>query len=146
MPPSSRISFFFRERGAKTINGVPEIKLWLDRQFQVTPMDPHSESSRRAREEVEEICRMVISDTEAWKVKDKAVKDPAEALQYAIYGRYSAPFPSAVLQRVLKAAVELDKIALFKAALKACSEEVPVSLYRDLGVMLGRYKYELRDE
>lgn len=125
MPPKSRIPFFLQHR---SLSEVPEINLWIDRNIKAMAMNPNSDVSQKAREEVEEICMMVIADTRSWK-----------AGQVQEFGMPTEPYSAVIRERVFVAAIELNDYALCMEAFKVCSGILSVPRYHHLGVMMRRY-------
>jgi hypothetical protein len=137
VPRSHRIEFFLSPTGTKT-NGYayscsekasekPKVIVWLDR---LTEEFSSTSSNDTAREDLEQICKMVIRQTKAWK----AFPPPAQSWQ-----RKPAPFSDEILMRVVTTTVNIDNNAMFLDAYHLCSGKVFPSMFRSVGTALLRY-------
>lgn len=108
----------------------PKVIAWLDR---LTEALSHTPNDATTREDLEQICKMVIRQTKAWK----ALPSPAQSWQ-----RKPAPFSDEILTRIVTTAVNLDSKAMFVDAYHLCSGKVSLPMFRSVGTSLLRYNLE----
>lgn len=108
----------------------PKVIDWLDRLTEELSRTPNDAT---AREDLEQICKMVIRYTKAWK----ALPPPAQS-----WRRKPAPFSDEVIMRILITAVSLDNKAIFVDAYHLCSGKAFPSIFRPVGTALLRYNLE----
>lgn len=140
VPRSHRIEFFlspttnkngeYASWRLKETTENPKVIAWLDRQTEELSRTP---TDATAREDLEQICKMVIRQTKAWK----ASPPPAQS-----WRRKPAPFPDEVLMRIVETAVNLDDKAMFIDAYHLCSGKVFLAMFQPVGTALLRYNLE----
>jgi hypothetical protein len=140
VPRSHRIEFFLSPTATKKdvyaswypgkTRENPKVIVWLDRLTEELSRTPNDATTR---EGLEQICKMVIRQTKAWK----ALPSPAQSWE-----RKPAPFSDEVRMRIVTTVVNLDSKAMFIDAYHLCSGKVSLPMFRSVGTSLLRYNLE----
>jgi hypothetical protein len=105
----------------------PQVSAWMDRLYEQLSRDPNDQA---AREDLSQICRMVIRRMRLWKLRTPG-KEPWKI--------ESAPFSNDIVVRIVTTCVDLDNESMFLEAQDVCSGEEPLSVFQSIGSAVLRY-------
>lgn len=138
VPKSRRIEFLLSPSSTKKdeywyrhyekVPEEPRVIAWLDSLTEELCRNP---SSITVREDLVQICDMVIRQTYVWKAR------PPPIQQWQLTG--PAPFSDEVLTRIVTTTVVLDSKKMFVDAYYHCSGKRSLPMFRSVGTALVRY-------
>lgn len=113
---------------------------WIDRLTAELATNPTADA---VREDLRQICEIVIERTRAYKILAPHLDERKKAGDFSAYRPTPPlPFSNEAIARVVALCVDLDEKRMFLESYEIYSKKVAIETFKSVGVALLRYELE----